>query len=67
MENLFFVFHDANGMINEPEETRYKYELGEEISVNNRNNRYKCVKIENVKGKVLQHFKQAKIIYTYDY
>lgn len=61
------VYHDVYGEISEPEETRFQYRVGEKITVNHHGNEFKCIKIEEVEGKILQHFKQAKRIYTYDY
>lgn len=65
--NKFFIFHNADGSIDEKDSTEYEYEIGETISVNNRNNIYKCFHKEVVDGELLQHFKQGRVSYSFDY
>jgi hypothetical protein len=63
----FIVYHNASGSVDTPEKTRFEYEIDEIITVNNYENQYKCVSIENTDDKILYHFKQGIKQYTYDY
>jgi len=63
----FRVFHNEDGTIDEPEEMKWDYEIGDIVNVNSWTNQYKCVKIEVKDNDIYYHFKQGKMIYTYDY
>ena len=66
-QKKFRVFHNEDGTIDEPEEMKWDYEIGDIVNVNSYTNQYKCVRIEKKDGNIFYHFKQGKMIYTYDY
>ena len=66
-QKKFRVWHNVDGTIDEPEEMKYDYEIGDIVKVESYTNQYKCVRIEKKDGNIFYHFKQGKMIYTYDY
>ena len=66
MEKLI-VYKDVYGSVSEPEHTQYEYEVGETISVDRYDNKYRCMKKEVVNGDLIQYFSQGKKTYTFDY
>jgi hypothetical protein len=63
----FIVRHDADGTISEPKKTRCEYKEGDIINVASYSNQYKCIETDVTEDTITYHFKQAKMIYTYDY
>lgn len=46
--------------------TDFEYGIGETITVNNVENRYMCVKKEEMDGKLYQYFKKGRLHYSFD-
>jgi hypothetical protein len=67
MKEMFVIYHNADGSTDEPEKTRFEYNIGEIITVNNYGNQYKCIFKDVSDNKIIHHFKQGKKIYTFDY
>ncbi|PED16393.1 hypothetical protein CON01_00655 [Bacillus thuringiensis] len=63
----FRVWHNTDGMIDTPEEMKWDYEIGDVITVNSYTNQYKCMSIEKKGGNIYYHFKQGKMVYTYNW
>ena len=63
----FLIFHNTDRSIEEKNKTEIEYEIGDKINVRSYDNVYKCFHKEVVNGELLQHFKQDKLIYTFDY
>ena len=62
----YIRFIKCNGLVEE-EITKYSYEIGETISVNTRDNLYKCVDIITEKDKIIYCFKQGYRTISFDW
>lgn len=62
----YLRFIRCNGSV-EDEPTQYSYEIGEEISVNYRENLYKCIDIITEEDKVIHCFKQGYRTVSFDW
>lgn len=62
----YIRFIKCSGVVEE-EVTKYSYDVGETISVNERDNIYKCVDVITEKDKVIHCFKQGYKTYNFDW
>ena len=62
----FIIWMNANGRIDEPEETKFEYDIGETITVNN-TQMYKCINKKIVEGELHQTFKEGIKIWKFNY
>jgi hypothetical protein len=67
MVDLFRVFKDADGEINGPYKISFTHHLGDIVSHNSFDNKYKCVEIVNDEEMITYIFKQGVLTYTYDW
>lgn len=65
--DAYRLFKDVDGEINGPYKISFTHTIGDIVSRNSFDNKYKCVEISEGGGAITYIFKQGKTEYTFDW